>query len=85
MVLSYVVYPTKESGAMKSNKPDRLHDLCSQALVEKDPQKMAVLFSEINDILFEIVAQVKHVIRKTERADLFPHQNQEASATRYVC
>jgi hypothetical protein len=71
---------------MKSKKRDRLHELCGQALVEKDPQKMVVLFTEINDILFEIVAQVKHVIREKERADLFPHQKQaEASATRYIC
>jgi hypothetical protein len=71
---------------MKSKKPDRLHELCAQALIEKDPQKMAVLFTEINGILADIVWQVSHVLREKERADRFSHENQsEASAGLYVC
>jgi hypothetical protein len=71
---------------MKSMKSDRLHELCSRALIEKDPQKTVVLFTEINGILSEIVSQVNHVLREKERADRFSHPNRaEASAGRYIC
>jgi hypothetical protein len=71
---------------MKSKRPDSLHKLCAQALIEKNPQKMVVLFAEINGILADIVWQVNHVLRERERADRVSHQNRaKADAGRYVC
>jgi len=71
---------------MKSMNPDRLQELCARALIERDPEKMVVLFTEINGILSEIVSQVNHLLQEKERAVRFPHQNRaERGAGRNVC
>lgn len=44
----------------------RLHDLCSQALEEKDPHKLVVLLTEINDILSGVLSEVNRVLYKSE-------------------
>lgn len=51
---------------MAAKTPERLHDLCSQALEEKDPHKLTVLLREINDILSGVLREVNRVLRKTE-------------------
>jgi hypothetical protein len=43
-----------------------LHDLCSQALKEKDPNKLIVLLTEINDILARVLTEVNRVLYKSE-------------------
>lgn len=44
----------------------RLHDLCSQALEEKDPNKLIVLLTEINDILTGVLCEVNQVLHQNE-------------------
>jgi hypothetical protein len=44
----------------------RLHDLCSQALEEKDPNKLIVLLTEINDILTGVLSEVNRVLQNCE-------------------
>lgn len=51
---------------MPSTTQGRLHDLCSQALEEKDPNKLIVLLTEINDILTGVLCEVNRVLHKSE-------------------
>jgi len=44
----------------------RLHDLCSQALEEKDPNKLLVILTEINDILTGVLSEVNRVLHQNE-------------------
>jgi hypothetical protein len=46
----------------------RLHDLCSQALEERDPNKLIVLLTEINEILSGVLSEVNRVLHKNEYA-----------------
>lgn len=52
---------------MAAETQGRLHDLCSKALEEKDPNKLIVLLNEINDILIAVLREVNRVLEK--RAD----------------
>jgi hypothetical protein len=51
---------------MAAIKQRRLHDLCSQALEEKDPNRLIVLLTEINDILARVLSEVNRVLQKSE-------------------
>jgi hypothetical protein len=51
---------------MATTTPKRLHDLCSQALAEKDPNKLIALLTEINSILTSVLSEVNRVLRKNE-------------------
>jgi hypothetical protein len=46
----------------------RLHDLCSQALEEKDPNKLIALLTEINEILVAVLSEVNRVLQSNEYA-----------------
>ncbi len=53
----------------------RLHKLCTRALAETDPRKLAVLLSEIDEILSgtmielsDMLQEVEQVLRKREQA-----------------
>jgi len=43
-----------------------LHELCSQALAEKDPHKLIALLREINDVLARVLTEVDRVLQKNE-------------------
>lgn len=47
---------------MAAKEQGRLHDLCSQVLVEEDPNKLVVLLTEINDILAGVLNEVNRVL-----------------------
>ncbi len=49
---------------MEGKNDDRLRQLCSRALAEKDPRKLVVLFSEINAILYDVLVQVNQVLHQ---------------------
>lgn len=51
---------------MTATAQGRLHNLCSQALVEKDPNKLIVLLTQINDILTDVLSEVNRVLRSNE-------------------
>lgn len=51
---------------MKGESDDRLHELCSRALVEKDPLELVALFTEINAILYDVLVHVDEVLRQGE-------------------
>jgi hypothetical protein len=53
-------------GEMGATAQRRLHDLCSQALEEEDPNKLIVLLTEINDILTGVLSEVNRVLQKCE-------------------
>lgn len=43
-----------------------LHELCSQALEEKDPHELIALLREINDVLTGLLAEVNRVLQKND-------------------
>jgi hypothetical protein len=45
----------------------RLHKLCSRAVAETDPQKLAVLLIEIDDILCQAVVEVRTMLKDVEQ------------------
>jgi len=51
---------------MKGENDDRLHQLCSRALIEKDPQELVALFTEINAILYDVLMHVDQVLHQDE-------------------
>jgi hypothetical protein len=51
---------------MAATTQQRLHDLCSQALEEKDPTTLIALLTEINDILRVVLSEVNRVLRTNE-------------------
>jgi hypothetical protein len=62
---------------MSLSNRTRLHKLCSRFPAETDPQKLAVLLIEIDDILSEtltelnaMLKEVEQVLRKRERSSL---------------
>lgn len=48
---------------MAATTQGRLHDLCSQALAEKDPNELVILLTEINEILAGMLSEVSQVLR----------------------
>lgn len=51
---------------MAAKAHGRLHDLCSQAVDEKDPRRLIVLLTEINEILTIVLSEVNRVLGKNE-------------------
>jgi hypothetical protein len=45
----------------------RLHKLCSRALAESDPQELAVLLSEIDDMLSETLDELTMMLKDVEQ------------------
>jgi hypothetical protein len=45
----------------------RLHTLCSRALRETDPQKLAILLNEIDDILCETLDELSAMLADVEQ------------------
>ncbi len=52
---------------MVPNRRTRLHKLCSRALRETDPQKLAVLLNEIDDILAEALGELNAMLKEVEQ------------------
>jgi ABC-type transporter Mla subunit MlaD len=52
---------------MGLNPRTRVHKLCSRALGETDPKKLAVLLNEIDDILSESVAELRDMLQEVEQ------------------
>jgi hypothetical protein len=51
--------------AMKTKKSeDRLCELCERALSETDPDKLLILFREINEMLLKHILQVQQVVER---------------------
>ena len=51
---------------MAATTQGRLHDLCSQALAEQDPNRLLVLLTEINDILAGVLSEVNRVLSSND-------------------
>jgi hypothetical protein len=45
----------------------RLHALCSRAMVESDPQELAILLNEIDSILSETLSELSAMLKDVER------------------
>jgi hypothetical protein len=52
---------------MTTNNRARLRKLCSRAIAEKDPHKLAVLLMEIDDILSETVDEIAGMLKDVEQ------------------
>lgn len=57
----------------------RLHELCSCALEETDPQELASLLIEIEDILCETMAELSTMLKDVENV-LNTHVNPRGNA-----
>jgi hypothetical protein len=44
----------------------RLHKLCSQALREEDPQKLAALLAEIESALSQVVVEIREILQEVD-------------------
>jgi hypothetical protein len=51
---------------MAATEQQRLHELCSQVLEEKDPTTLIALLSEINEILGAVLNEVNRVLQANE-------------------
>jgi hypothetical protein len=51
---------------MAATTQQRLHELCSQVLEEKDPTTLIALLTEINDILRAVLSEVNRVMQANE-------------------
>jgi hypothetical protein len=51
---------------MAATEQQRLHELCSQVLEEKDPTTLIALLTEINEILRAVLNEVNRVLQANE-------------------
>lgn len=53
--------------SMCLNARTQLHKLCSRALRETDPEKLAILLRQINEILCETLAELQGMLKDVEQ------------------